>query len=339
MKAIKAGRPLIELVKLCYQSDLPLLLIGKHGVGKSELLELAAKELKVDYICRDLSLMEPPDLIGLPEKNLNTTRYLPPNFLPTKGRGILTFEELNRCPSYMRAPCLQLLTARALNDYTLPAGWLPVAAINPPEEGYEVQELDPALLSRFVKVLVIADRKEWLGWAGKKGIQESILAYIEFDSKIFQDTSPRDWTMASTLLLTAQEEKTPQNIVDLALAGIVGRERYSAFKAFLKGGPPLPSAKQLLSDYPEKYKKQVKSLLDSQQIDSLEQLCYSLKVFLQNPDAYDEFIMTDSLSKGRDIWLNLGAFLADIPPDLCGDVLDFLQKHDYAWPPPFNKDS
>jgi MoxR-like ATPase len=95
-----------------------------HGVGKSELIETAAEEIGIKAIVRDLSLMEPPDLVGLPRAAGKTTVFLPPKFLPTRGKGFLVFEELNRCEPYMRAPCLQLLTARKLNDYDLPEGWL-----------------------------------------------------------------------------------------------------------------------------------------------------------------------------------------------------------------------
>src|SRR6516165_2940992 len=154
---LAAGRPVISLAKICYEANQPVLLEGRHGVGKSELLAQAAAELGVDFIVRDLSLMEPPDLIGLPRRDGRVTRYSPPSFLPTAGAGLLAFEELNRCPPYMRAPALQLLTARTLNDYILPRGWLPVAAINPPEDGYEADDLDPALLSRFVRVPVRPD--------------------------------------------------------------------------------------------------------------------------------------------------------------------------------------
>src|SRR5262249_17559966 len=126
MAKVSVGAALTPLVKLCYTANRPLLLIGPHGVGKSEVLQAAAHELKIDFITRDLSLMEPPDLIGLPTMKGGVTRYCRPSFLPTSGQGLIVFEELNRCATYMRAPCLQLLTARCLNDYRLPEGWLPL---------------------------------------------------------------------------------------------------------------------------------------------------------------------------------------------------------------------
>src|SRR5262249_37155117 len=157
-------------IKLCYRADTPLLLVGRHGIGKSEILKQAAQELRVEYLDRDLSLMEPPDLLGLPRFKGGATRYASPAWLPATGRGLITFEELNRCAGYMRTPCLQLLTARSLNDYRLPLGWLPCACINPAESEYETEVLDPALRSRFVEVPVVADPGEWLSWAEVQGV-------------------------------------------------------------------------------------------------------------------------------------------------------------------------
>ncbi|MBY0524875.1 MAG: hypothetical protein K2R98_15835 [Gemmataceae bacterium] len=66
MLTIKIGRPFVDFVKLCYAAKQPALVIGRHGVGKSQSLETAAKEPGINFISRDLSLMEPPDLVGLP---------------------------------------------------------------------------------------------------------------------------------------------------------------------------------------------------------------------------------------------------------------------------------
>jgi hypothetical protein len=93
-RTIKAGQELIDFIKLCYHADRPPLLIGRHGIGKSKILEQAAKEVGIGYICRDLSIMEPCDLAGLPKLHGETTKYSPPSFLPIEGRGLLVFEEL-----------------------------------------------------------------------------------------------------------------------------------------------------------------------------------------------------------------------------------------------------
>lgn len=325
MRTVKAGKPLIDLVELCYIANRPILLIGHHGVGKSAILEQAASDLGIGYICRDLSLMEPPDLVGLPQMAEGVTRYLHPAFLPTSGKGILAFEELNRCPTYMRSPCLQLLTARMLNDYQLPPGWLPVASINPSDDKYDVQELDPALLSRFVKTQVIPDKKEWLAWANRQNIHTAVIAYVERDAKIFQDTSPRDWTAVSFLLKARDIIGSSNLTLQTAIAGQVGRERALAFDAFLKGGPVIPTILELLANF-SNHKKKVQEWLSAGRTDIFEDYTYSIKTYLQNEDNYRTFRKVDPM------WKAFGDYLRMIPPDLKEDILHFMGAKCYDLP-------
>lgn len=169
MMSLPAGDAVIELIQLARSADQPVLLAGRHGVGKSSLFEEAAQRQGIGIIVRDLSLMEPVDLIGIPRINDDgRTEYHAPSFLPEDGAGLLVIEELNRCPRYVQVPCLQLLTARRLNDYVLPPGWLPCAAINSGDE-YLVDDLDPALTWRFVQVRVEADPTNWAAWARESG--------------------------------------------------------------------------------------------------------------------------------------------------------------------------
>src|SRR5947209_6926964 len=90
MHEIRAGMPLVDLLSLAYQADQPVLLHGRHGVGKSALVKQAAQQLNVQFIVRDLSLMEPPDLVGIPRvSDTGRTVYAAPSFLPGDGKGIL----------------------------------------------------------------------------------------------------------------------------------------------------------------------------------------------------------------------------------------------------------
>lgn len=105
MMTIKAGKAVIDLIALAHAADKPVLLAGRHGVGKSSLFEDAAKRLGIGLIVRDLSLMEPVDLIGIPKVGPDgRTIYAPPAFLPTEGEGLFVLEELNRTPVMCRFP-------------------------------------------------------------------------------------------------------------------------------------------------------------------------------------------------------------------------------------------
>jgi hypothetical protein len=329
MLTIKVGRPLLEQVNLCYAADLPLLLIGRHGVGKSESLKAAADELGIDFLCRDLSLMEPPDLIGLPVPDEDVTRFRPPSFLPTKGKGLLVFEELNRCEKHMRSPCLQLLTDRSLNDYRLPSGWLPMACINPPTdaESYDVDDLDPALLSRFVQVQVEPDVNEWLAWAAANGVHPSVVNYIATDGTIFDSpvSNPRSWKYVSDLVHAAMSKRTSKETLRAGVMGLVGDKRGTVFMRMLKDEVRTFTADQILDTYGS-HRSHLQGLARNGQLDQVKAAVMSVLKKLQAKPHYEV------VRKNRKQWGNLGRFLDDLPGDLKEEAQEFFKERNYDMP-------
>jgi MoxR-like ATPase len=206
-RTIPIGARVVQVLKVAYRAGRPALLIGPPGVGKSEIIEQVAAELGIESIVIDLSLCEPSDLVGLPRMDGDRTVFLPPEFLPRAGQGLLVFEELNRAERFVQGPVLQLLSARRLNNYVLPDGWTCVAAINPDDGKNDVRPLDPAMLSRFLQVPVRADRRQWLRWARERGLHAAVAHVVEQHPEAFEQTSPRSWTHAAQVLagMTAPE--------------------------------------------------------------------------------------------------------------------------------------
>ncbi len=241
---VPIGQKVIELIKVSWASRRAIILTGKHGCGKSEIVEEAAKELGVDFICMDLSVMEPPDLMGMPmlDKEAGVTRYLPPASMPKikyigkgkskkidkKNEGLLCFEELNRCGQEMQAPCLQLLTARRLNDYIVPAGWSMIACVNPADDGdfnYQVNELDPALRSRFMEIEIYPGKGEWLNWANDNDVDDAIIQVVSEHPDPFADVPPRTWTYVSDILKAFVEyDGLDETVLKDAILGYIPEE-------------------------------------------------------------------------------------------------------------------
>src|SRR5690349_13158651 len=140
-EALPIGPRVEAVLEVAYRARRAVLLEGPTGIGKSELVAQVAKKLGIGCTVLDLSLLEPPDLVGLPVIEEGRTRYALPRFLPREGAGILMLEELNRAERYIQQPALQLLTARTLHEYTLPEGWACFAAINPESGEYQVTPL------------------------------------------------------------------------------------------------------------------------------------------------------------------------------------------------------
>ena len=147
--------------------------------------------------------MEPVDLIGSKGQIWRSVQYtLRPRFYPRKVRACSFLKNAIRAPRYVQVPALQLLTARQLNDFVFPKKWLPCAAVNDGEE-YQVDLLDPALLSRFLKARIEPDPVEWLKWARTLGdVHAKVVEFIEQTPSVFADPdgNPRAWTYASNLL-------------------------------------------------------------------------------------------------------------------------------------------
>lgn len=327
MMTIPAGKPAIDLIELAHGADQPVLLVGHRGVGKSSLFEAAAKRLGIGLIVRDLSLMEPVDLVGIPRVNPDgRTIYAPPAFLPTEGAGLFVLEELNRAPRYVQVPALQLLTARQLNDFTFPRKWLPCAAINDGEE-YQVDLLDPALLSRFMKARVKPDIAEWTRWARTQGqVHPKVVEFVEQTPSVFEDpeANPRAWTYTSNLLRHWETGSRDPDLIATALAGTVGEHWAVAFLQFYGVGSAHPlTAPQIVHGY-MKHRPMVQRWLQAGQLDLVVASLELVKRHLQRQSDYEA---ASGDPEGR---RNLEAFFSDLPGDLKRSLRAWLKDRGFA---------
>ena len=74
-------------------SEHNLMLVGNHGIGKSEILTEYYKAKGMPVIALFLGQMsDPGDLIGLPHKDEATgkTDFMPPYWFPTDGKPIVS---------------------------------------------------------------------------------------------------------------------------------------------------------------------------------------------------------------------------------------------------------
>jgi hypothetical protein len=337
--AVPIGPAVTELLALAHRSNVPALLIGAHGLGKSEITAAAAAAIGVDCISRDLSLMEPPDLVGLPKIEGGATTFLPPEFLPREsGRGgFLLIEEINRAPRYMQACCLELLTSRRLNSYVLPENWLPVACINPKVEGYHVDLLDAALMSRFMKIEVCAAVEPWAAWARANGIHAKIIEYVQGVPHSLDESqggsNPRSWTYASRALLAANAElleRSPNTIVT-ALTGLIGPIHTTALVRLILGTEVALKPSDVLHSWPasratmKRWKQQGR----------LDLLAASMRAVLQwvRPEGVADELRGDVHRRGH-----VRAFVAMLPGDLAEQARGCLLELGYSFLIPSNPD-
>lgn len=158
-----------------------VMLVGKHGIGKSEILTAfyASKGQRVVTLFLG-QMSDPGDLIGLPTKNEATgkTDFMPPYWFPTDGKPVVLFlDELNRARPEVLQTVMDLTLNRRLADRALPQGSRVIAAVNDGEE-YQLTDLDPALVSRFNIYQFRPTAEEWLLWASKNNVDERVVRFI-----------------------------------------------------------------------------------------------------------------------------------------------------------------
>ena len=236
-------------------ADQNLMLVGNHGIGKSEILTeyFSGKGMKVVPLFLG-QMSDPGDLIGIPNRNNTTgkTEFMPPYWFPLDGKPIVLFlDELNRARPEVLQTIMDLALNRTLAGRKLPDGSRIISAVNDGDQ-YQLTDLDPALVSRFNVVTFRPTTQEWLLWADKVGVDARVRDFIR-ENPIWLDKNPdakegvdtgldktpdrRAWKRVSDILKTAGDINP---IVTKAMSAIVGPKAASALVGSV-------SAKKILS--------------------------------------------------------------------------------------------
>jgi len=228
----------------------PAFIWGAPGIGKSSVVEQLAGSLALAL--RDIRalLLDPVDLRGLPYVAEGRSKWAIPEFLPADGAGILFLDELNAAPAMVQAAFYQLVLDRRLGEYTLPDGWIIIAAGNRDADRAHTTRMPTPLRNRFVHLDFEVDAQEWSEWAIGADIRPEVIAFIRFrpqllsvfdrDANAFP--SPRSWEFVSRIL-----DSAPDAIVEHEMfAGTVGTGAATEFSGFLRMFRELPNIDAIL---------------------------------------------------------------------------------------------
>ena len=240
-------------------SEQNIMLTGKHGIGKSRILEQYFAQHGQRVIILFLGQMsDPGDLIGLPYKDETTgkTDFMPPYWWPHDGKPIVLFlDELNRARPEVLQTVMDLTLNRKLAGKSLPQGSRIISAVNDGDE-YQLTDLDPALVSRFNIYEFRPGVDEWLLWAQKEKLDSRVIEFISHDTDMLDgeilrredqglEKSPdrRAWERVSKIIAGKEELDSFFKII---IAGVVGMAAASKFFEFCSEKRIL-TAKEILS--------------------------------------------------------------------------------------------
>jgi hypothetical protein len=171
----------LSTVPFILDARFPVLLRGRHGIGKSCLVYQIAEERGLPVIERRASQMTEGDLLGLPKVSKGVTQWLPPEWLHTACNKpvVLFLDEVDRATIEVRQGIFELCDSRKIAGHSLHPDTLILAAVNGGESGaqYQVGEMDPAELDRYTTFDVAPSVEDWLAWSKDK-VQAEIWDFI-----------------------------------------------------------------------------------------------------------------------------------------------------------------
>lgn len=219
------------------------LLMGNHGIGKSEIVKEAARRLGIPCVDIRLSQCDVGDLKGMPFLVGGRTYFAPPDWFPLResdatelqkqlglkdkvtlglhgDRGFLFLDEINRANREVQQAAFEIVLDRRLNMRTLPEGWRVVAAVNDNDDLYSVIDFDPAFLDRFFVVKFRPEQDEWFEWAKTHQIHDAVYMFVRKLNKYLYPTNdaiktatsgknkvhgPRSWAHLSRSIISMQK--------------------------------------------------------------------------------------------------------------------------------------
>ncbi|MER5713672.1 MoxR family ATPase [Streptomyces sp. NPDC002132] len=250
----------LEALTLAVAADLPVVLWGEPGIGKTAALTQLASSLDLPLTTVIASVHEPSDFSGLPvigdDPAEQGVPMAPPDWavrLVRAGKGLLFLDELSTAPPAVQAALLRLVLERRIGALRLPPGVRIVAAANPRSSAADGWELSAPLANRFVHVQWAHDPEVVVRGLGGTWPRATLprldpgklVDAVDFARRAVcgllstrptlvhrlpgSETrrggawpSPRSWEMAMTLVAFATAAGSSREVLSLLVRGAVG---------------------------------------------------------------------------------------------------------------------
>jgi hypothetical protein len=229
------------------QMNVPIYIWGDPGIGKSDVVKQAGKELGVPVIDIRLSLMDPTDLRGIPMIIDGKAEWVKPSFLPNLPGTMMFFDELNHAAPSVQSAAYQIILDGRIGEHVLPENTIRLAAGNKKGAGMLAFDLPLPLKNRFVHLDMRHSKAGWLEWGEESGIDERILTFIRSKqdllmemptdsakiSKIYGFPTPRSWAFTSEIL-SGCTFGADEDILRPCIDGAIGKSASATFLAYLQ---------------------------------------------------------------------------------------------------------
>ena len=180
----------------------PILLIGPPGIGKTAIMEQAARECGIGLVAYTITHHTRQSAVGLPvivKKNFQGKEYSVTEYTMSEiiasvyekieetgcKEGILFIDEINCVSETLVPTMLQFLQNKTFGTHPVPSGWIIAAAGNPVEYNKSAREFDIVTLDRVKRIDIEPDLNVWKEYASAKRLHPSVLSYLSLKREHF----------------------------------------------------------------------------------------------------------------------------------------------------------
>jgi len=243
---------LMQMLRFYIKNGGNLMTFGPAGIGKTEMAMQACEAEEYEYIYLNLSVLEAPDLNGLPmideSGDVPVSRYAPPAQFPVAGKStgkkkILLVDEADKAKPELQNPMLELFQFRSINGTKLDIHAV-VATGNLPDENAFSQPMSHALMNRCGVYRVTHAYDPWQDWAVAASVNPLVVGFLssnpefllqpppEGDDTAYCHPSPRAWTLSARDIDAAPDADV--NFQTLLVAARVGQPAAVKFRVWLE---------------------------------------------------------------------------------------------------------
>lgn len=225
--------------------SMPIMIWGSPGCGKSSIVRQVAEDLGIDFIDARLPQMEPCDIKGLPvpDKENKVMDWFINGMWPRgkDTKGILFLDELSACDKSIAVAAYELVLDRRLGKlYSVPDGWMIVAAGNTTTDRAVANTMSSALANRFMHLELETDAETFFQYAVSHNFHPAVTGYLKWrPGHLFSMEkqnlergwpSPRSWENVSKMCHVCKNEDVLRKVVYGLVGNAVGVEFMEYFK-------------------------------------------------------------------------------------------------------------